>query len=144
MNIKSVNVILTNILLKNQASMNELILFYQNNANKIINKDINELKLNEDKFKCVYDLNEEYLKKNEKDLELWAYWYLDTETKSFGEIKDIRAKKEIISFSKIINNLYSALGSTSNTNSIFEYFLFFEETDLFNLFQSLMIISMII
>ena len=131
MNIKSVNVILTNILLKNQASINELILSYQNNANKIINKDINELKLNEDKFKCVYDLTEEYLKKNEKELELWAYWYLDKETKSFDDIKDIRVKKEILSFSTIIHNLYSALGSTSNTNSIFEYFLFFEETDLF-------------
>ena len=62
MNIKSVNVILTTILQKNQASMNEQILLYQRIANKTLNTDISNLTLNTDKLKCVYDLTEDYLK----------------------------------------------------------------------------------
>ena len=130
-NIKSVNVILTSILQKNQASMNEQILLYQKIANKTINTDIENLKLNEDKLKCVYDLTDEYLENNKDILDYLAYWYINDKIKSFDDITDIRSKKQIISFSNIILNLYATLAASSRAESIFEYFFFFEETDLF-------------
>ena len=76
-NIKSVNVILTSILQKNQASMNEQILLYQKIANITINTDLENLKLNEDKLKCVYDLTDEYLENNKDILDYLAYWYIN-------------------------------------------------------------------
>ena len=130
-NIKSVNVILTTILEKNQASMNEQILLYQRIANKTINANIEDLTLHDDKLKCVYDLTDEYLEQNKNILEYIAYWYIDDKIKSFDDIADTRAKKQIISFSNIILNLYSTLAASSQTDSIFEYFFFFEETNLF-------------
>ena len=131
MNIKSVNVILTSILQKNQASMNEQILLYQKIANITINTDLENLKLNEDKLKCVYDLTDEYLENNKDILDYLAYWYINDKIKSFDNVTDIRAKKQIISFGNIILNLYATLAASSRAESIFEYFFFFEETDLF-------------
>ena len=131
MNIKSVNVILTTILQKNQASMNEQILLYQRIANKTLNTDISNLTLNTDKLKCVYDLTKDYLESNKEILDYVAFWYLGDKNTSFENITDIRAKKQIISFSNILHNLYSTLASCSKTDSIFDYFFFFEETDLF-------------
>ena len=130
-NIKSVNVILTSILQKNQASMNEQILLYQKIANITINTDLENLKLNEDKLKCVYDLTDEYLENNKDILDYLAYWYINDKIKSFDNVTDIRAKKQIISFGNIILNLYATLAASSRAESIFEYFFFFEETDLF-------------
>ena len=102
MNIKSVNVILTTILQKNQASMNEQILLYQRIANKTLNTDISNLTLNTDKLKCVYDLTEDYLKSNENILDYYAFWYIGDKITSFENITDIRVKKQIISFSNIL------------------------------------------
>ena len=130
-NIKSVNVILTSILQKNQASMNEQILLYQKIANITINTDLENLKLNEDKLKCLYDLTDEYLENNKDILDYLAYWYINDKIKSFDNVTDIRAKKQIISFGNIILNLYATLAASSRAESIFEYFFFFEETDLF-------------
>ena len=111
MNIKSVNVILTTILQKNQASMNEQILLYQRIANKTLNTDISNLTLNTDKLKCVYDLTKDYLESNKEILDYVAFWYLGDKNTSFENITDIRAKKQIISFSNILHNLYSVLAS---------------------------------
>ena len=61
-NIKSVNAILTSILQKNQASMNEQIFLYQRMANKTIDTDSQDLIMDDNKLKCVYDLTEDYLK----------------------------------------------------------------------------------
>ena len=142
-NIKSVNVILTTILEKNQASMNEQILLYQRIANKTINANIEDLILHDDKLKCVYDLTDEYLEQNKNILEYIAYWYIDDKIKSFDDIADTRAKKQIISFSNIILNLYSTLAASSQTDSIFEYFFFSKKQIYFFLFQYHMIMPLI-
>ena len=75
-NIKSVNVILTTILQKNQASINEQILLYQTFANKTINISIENLILHDDKLKNVHDLTEEYVNKNKDTLDYMAFWYI--------------------------------------------------------------------
>ena len=72
-NIKSVNVILTTILQKNQASMNEQILLYQRIANKTININIEDLIFNEDNLKCVFDLTDEYLEENKEILDYLSF-----------------------------------------------------------------------
>ena len=77
MNIKSVNVILTTILQKNQASMNEQILLYQRIANKTININIEDLIFNEDNLKCVFDLTDEYLEENKEILDYLSIWFID-------------------------------------------------------------------
>ena len=142
-NIKSVNVILTTILEKNQASMNEQILLYQRIANKTINANIEDLILHDNKLKCLYDLTDEYLEQNKNILEYIAYWYIDDKIKSFDDIADTRAKKQIISFSNIILNLYSTLAASSQTDSIFEYFFFSKKQIYFFLFQYHMIMPLI-
>ena len=130
-NIKSVNVILTTILQKNQASINEQILLYQTFANKTLNLAEDNLILHDDKLKCLYDLTEEYLNKSKDILDHLSFWYINDKIKSFNDITDIRAKKQIISFSNILLNLYSALAACSQKDSIFVYYFFFEETDLY-------------
>ena len=142
-NIKSVNVILTTILEKNQASMNEQILLYQRIANKTINANTEDLILHDDKLKCLYDLTDEYLEQNKNILEYIAYWYIDDKIKSFDDIADTRAKKQIISFSNIILNLYSTLAASSQTDSIFEYFFFSKKQIYFFHFQYHMIMPLI-
>ena len=81
-NIKSANIILTSMLLKIQASLNEQILFYQRMADKIKNTDLIKLELNEDKFRCVYDYNEEFYNLNKDNLEYMGYWYINNEIKN--------------------------------------------------------------
>ena len=143
-NIKSVNAILTSILQKNQASMNEQIFLYQRMANKTIDTDSQDLIMDDNKLKCVYDLTEDYLKENKDILDYLAYWFIDDKNKAFDNITDIRAKKQIISFSKILHNLYSTLAASSQTESIFEYFFFLKKLIYFYLFLFLMIINIII
>ena len=97
-NIKSVNVILTTILEKNQASINEQILLYQRIANKTLNKNLEDLILHEDNLKCVYDLTDEYLEQNKNILDYLSFWFIDDKIRKFDDIIDIRTKKQIISF----------------------------------------------
>ena len=130
-NIKSVNAILTTILQKNQASMNEQILLYQRIANKTININLEDLIFNEDNLKCVFDLTDEYLEENKEILDYLSFWFIDDKIRNFDNIPDIRTKKQIISFSNMMPNLFSTLASASKTDSIFEYYFFFEETELF-------------
>ena len=122
MNIKSVNVILTTILQKNQASINEQILLYQRIANKTLNTDISNLTLDTDKLKSVYNLPKDYLELNHENLDYIGFWYLGDKITSFDNITDIRVKKQIISFSNILHNLYSTLAACSKEDSIFVFF----------------------
>ena len=57
-------------------------------------------------FKCVYELTSNFLKENIKNLDYMGYWYILDGARNFNEIKDERAKKQLISFSNIMNNLY--------------------------------------
>ena len=129
--LKSANMILTTILHKVQASLNEQILYYQKIANKIKEIDMNKLKLHDELFKCVFDYDEDYLRNNNKNLEYMGFWYIDNVIKKFDNINNNETKKEIISFSNIIQNLYSTSVATSLNNSIYKYYYIFDETDLF-------------
>ena len=129
-NIKLTNINILTILLKIQASMNEQILYYQKMANKTKDKDINELIYNDDKFKVVYDFDEDFLRKNAKNLTYMGFWYIDDSIEHFDDIKDNRTKKQIISFSYILHNLYSTSTALASNTSIFKFYYYFEDTNL--------------
>ena len=129
-NIKLANINVLTILLKVQASVNEQILFYQKMANKTKDKDITELTYNDDKFKVVYDFTEDFLKKNEKNLTYMGFWYIDDSIEHFDNITDNRIKKQIISFSYILHNLYSTSVTLATNNSIYKFYYYFEDTNL--------------
>ena len=124
-NINSVNALLTTTLLKIQASINELIIFYQKLANRADN--ITNFNLN-DFLKGVLDLNDDYLNKNKDLLKYKAIWFLNNYT-SINNITNIEIKKELIVFSNIIQNVYSTLAATKS--SIGCYIIYFEKTELF-------------
>ena len=67
-NINSINAILTSNILKIQASLNEIILFYLKLANRT--NEITNFKIN-DFLKCLIELDEEYLKKLKIDKNIW-------------------------------------------------------------------------
>ena len=129
--LKSANVILTSMLLKIQSSLNEQILFYQRIAEKSKNIDLNKFKFQEDKLRCVYDFDQNFYNINKDYLEFMGYWYITNETQKFEDINNNKAKKQIISFSQIMQNLYSSYSSTSKCLSNLDYFFYFEETNLF-------------
>ena len=128
--IKQANINVLSILLKVQASANEQILFYQKMANKTKDKDIDKLTYHDDNFKVVYDYNKDFLKKNEKNLTYMGFWYIDDSIENFDSINDNRTKKQIISFSHILHNLYSTSVSLANNNSIYKFYYYFEDTNL--------------
>ena len=130
-NIKSANTILTLILSKIQTSLNEQILLYQRIANKVKNISLDSLHLYDDLFKCVFDFDEEFYEKNKEYLEYMGYWYINDKTKKFEDIDNNKTKKQIISFSNIMQNLYSAYSASSRSYSNLDYFFYFEETNLY-------------
>ena len=106
MQINSANVILSSMLLKIQAAINEQILFYEKIANQIKDiEDISNLTLYNDSFKSVYDLTDEYCEAHSEKLDLMGYWYIANDSSSFDELKDKRTQKQIIAYSHIIHNL---------------------------------------
>ena len=130
-NVKSANTIITLILSKIQTSLNEQILLYQRIANKLKHIDINRLNLHEDLFKCVFDFDQNFYENNKDYLEHIGYWYINDKIKKFEDINNNKTKKQIISFSNIMQNLYSAYSSSSKSYSNLDYFFYFEETDLY-------------
>ena len=128
--IKLANIKVSSILLKVQASANEQILFYQKMANKTKDKDIDEVIYHDKNFKVVYDYNEDFLKKNEENLTYMGFWYIDDSIEHFENITDDRTKKQIISFSHILHNLYSTSVSLAKNSSIYKFYYYFEDTNL--------------
>ena len=129
-NVRIANTILSLILSKIQESLNEQILLYQKIANKVKYTDINRLHLHDDLFKCVFDFDQNFYENN-KNLEHIGYWYINYKIKKFEEINNIKTKKQIISFSNIMQNLYPTFTSSSKSYTNLDYFFYFEETNLY-------------
>ena len=128
-NINSVNTLVSTTLLKAQASLNELILFYQKLAKRkdnITSYTINKY------LQCLLDLDENFLKQNINSLKYMGFWLIDNETNTtdvvnkFGKTSYIN--KQLITYSNIVHNLYSTLAATKST--VKAYTFFFEKTDL--------------
>ena len=124
-NINSINTLVSTTLLKAQASLNEQIIFYQKLANKT--EDIIDYKINE-YLKCLLDLDEDFLRQNEKYLKYMAFWFLDNNTKEENLSNNDTIKLQLIAYSNILQNVYSTLASTKS--SVEAYTFFFEKSDL--------------
>ena len=129
-NINSINTLLTTSILKLQIGLNELILFYQRIANKVINSN-ETYELNHTFFKCALDFDEFYCLNHSNETDYTAYWLLDNETKDddLNDISKKDVKNQLIAFSYIIPNIDTILEATKPNAEC--YYFHFEKTDLF-------------
>ena len=130
-NINSANLLVTTVLLKIQASLNEQILFYQKMSKKMLDTNISELTLHNEYFKCIFDYNDSYINSELKNLQYMAFWHSTRNITNYNDIKDNITKKQLISFSNMMQNLYSTLAAFPKDNSVYVYFFIFDQTDLF-------------
>ena len=129
-NINSINALLTTSIQKLQIGLNELILFYQRMANKIIISEESH-KFNGSLFKCVLDLDENYCFDHEDEIDYTAIWILDDETKEddLSDISKKDVKNQLIALSYIIPNIETVLEATKPNAEC--YYFHFEKTELF-------------
>ena len=133
-NIKSLTEILTANLLKFQSGLNEQLLYYQNIAKKVKDLDISNTEYNGENIKCIAD-EEAYMEIyfNGRQYNIYnhtAFWYINNREYKFRYIIDERAKKQIIAYDKIIQNVNSIFEGLSKNVSVFKYYIFFEDTEL--------------
>ena len=129
-NIDSINTLLTTSILKLQIGLNELILFYQKIANKLITSE-ETLELNHTFFKCALDFDEFYCLNHFNEVDYIAYWLLDNETTDtdLDDISKKDVKNQLIAFSYIIPNIDTILEATKPNAEC--YYFHFDKTDLF-------------
>ena len=124
-NINSINTLVATTLLKVQASLNEQIIIYQKLARKtdeIINYELNNF------LKCLLDIDDEYLEQNLETLKYKGFWFLDNVTREDNLISNDTIKLQLISYSNILQNVFSTLAATKS--SVEAYSFYFEETNL--------------
>ena len=129
-NINSMNILLSNLVVKIQISLQEQVQLYQTIANDIVNKLDN---FNFDKIDILnaYDLREK-IKSNDEDilsrLEFILLWFINPEIKSIEQMTpDMR--KQLYIISKLGQTMYSII--SSNNDLIENIFFIFDNTDLF-------------
>ena len=129
LNLNSVNILLSTKISKFQASLNEIIHFYQKIANDLlINEDSHQLK--KEYIKCALNINESYCDNTEDKTYLMAEWVLDNVTSEDNWQNSTKeVKLQLITFSTIMSNLYSIMESTMPNALV--YYFYFEETELY-------------
>ena len=130
-NIDSANALITTTLLKLQASLNELILFYQNIANKILLSEKNYT-FKSNYIKCILNLPDDYCNMDENKLNHMGIWLIDEiiNDNNINEGNNNIAKNQLIALDLLIPNLDSALEATK-TNTI-TYYFYFARNELFS------------
>ena len=136
-NINAANIIINTYLLKVQAGLNELINYYQNLANKIVETPLLGENIDDKFFKSAVDIysnNFSFIKENEANLEHLGFWFLDGKKNLTTLINEKSDKlisdtlKQIKVFSSMIPNIYSTFASTNSTAS--NFFFYFHLTEL--------------
>ena len=128
--INSINVMLKTSLQKIQLGLNELILYYQKMANKIINSS-EKHEINTKFLKCILDFDDNYCDNITEESSFTAIWYLDQNT-SENNINDISKKEiknQLIAFSYLIPHIESIYSAAKPEVEC--YYFHFEKTDLF-------------
>ena len=120
--------ILTMKFQKFQASLNELILLYQKQANELLQSNENK-ELNDTFLKCALTLDYNFCDDHQDEATKSAFWLLDNETTEFNldEKKDV--KQQLIAFSNIIQNMDATLETTKPSSYAFNFY--FEKTELY-------------
>ena len=129
LNLKAIQTSLTSYLLKIQASINEIIISYQKNAKNIL-LNPNLYQNLDDKFlKCALDLNDTEIEGHLDDLSYMGYWFIERGIKKSTLKNNSLEKKQLIAFSEIIPNLYSAFGAINS--STFGFYFYFEQSEIY-------------
>lgn len=128
-NINTIKISLSTVLLKIQESMNELIMTYQKISKIIIlNPELSQ-NLDDTYLKCGIDLNISEIEENITKLYYMAYWFLDEGiTKNELENNSV-VKKQLVAFNIIIPNLYNVFSAVNS--SFFGFYFYFESTELY-------------
>ena len=128
--INSAQDIVTTSIQKEQASLNEQIMFYQRMANKIL-KSKENYELDTKFLKCSINLDEDYCEDYEEESAYTAIWILDDETNedNLDDESKIEVKQQLISYTKIIQNI-DACYQTTKPDTLCYYF-YFEKTELY-------------
>ena len=128
-NIKSINVLISSLLLKVQIGFNELILYYQNVANKVKSNNTNINRYIDDNFlKCVLDLDET-INENNENTSFMGVWLLSLETNLSKLKPNSTEKNQLITYSNMMRNIYSIFYSSNST--LKNIYFYFESTELF-------------
>ena len=125
--INHVNAFITTKFLLFQASLNELIISYQNIARKVLESNEPQ-ELNTEYLKCLlnvdYDCDEDL-----DEVSYQAFWLLDEKTDETNLEDKKEVKQQLIAYSHIIPNVNSALEAT--LPNIYTYYFLFDDTELF-------------
>ena len=108
--IEQINIFISTKFLLFQASLNEMIIAYQNEANKLLMSN-EDKELNNEYLKCLLNIDYNCYDELEK-YTFKAFWLLD-ETTTETELDDKKeVKQQLIAYSHIIPNVNSALEAT--------------------------------
>ena len=122
-NINSLNILLTNTLLKVQVGLLEQLTFYQNIASKITDRSKSTI------GKDVYNVVEVQTKEPERK-EYASIWFVDRDKLNNSDIDPLSDLYQQISvFSQLTQSLYSVYNSMNET--LLSMYFLFEDTNLF-------------
>ena len=126
--LKSANILLTTTIEKIQASLNEQILSYQMEGNKLL--QLNEIpELNNTFLKCALTLDLFHCFTNIEETYNTAIWLLDNETTEYNIGSKKEAKLQLITYSHLIHNIDSCLEATKPNAYVYSFY--FEKNELY-------------
>ena len=129
-NIYSMNVLLSNMILKLQVALKEALTLYINLSNEtsLFEQDFD---LNNSDVYNIYEL-EKLMKSKDADfmsrLEFISFWMIDKKIVNFNQM-DMNMKKQLYIFSLLTHSFMTIINS--NNGLIKDIYFLFEETDLF-------------
>ena len=109
--------------------MNEIVTSYQKIDKRVLSNKNLTLNLDDNYLKCALDLNDTEINEDISKLNFMAYWFIDKGITK-AKLKNVSIeKKQLITFSQIIPNLFDVFASTNS--SAFGYYFYFESTELY-------------
>ena len=126
--LNSADILVSSMLLKIQAGLNELINFYLKIGNDLLNDEFSH-ELQTDHLIAAVKIDEDYCDLHFDETESMAAWYIDGELTEDNYDSNQEGKKQVISFSNIIHNIDATL--EVNKPKALTFFFYFEKTELY-------------
>ena len=126
--LNSADILVSSMLLKIQAGLNELINFYLKIGNDLLNDEFSH-DLQTDHLIAAVKIDEDYCNLHFDETESMAAWYIDSELTEDNYDSNQEGKKQVIAFSNIIHNIDATL--EVNKPKALTFFFYFEKTELY-------------
>ena len=129
-NINSVNILLSNTLLKIQVGMQEQINFYNNIASKMTPESKLQNKISED-VKNIKYLLDNNMRQSER-VDYLSFWFQNKEKKEFSDTDEEKLTnlyQQVATFSKMTQSLYSVILTLNDI--LLNLYFYFEDTEVF-------------